>query len=211
MFNRFILLGELSEISILLFSTHLRVRLSINVNNQTITIQQTINHRWNKKQYDELCDMIHLFRPKIDGYVLKNGVEKIYTIKSNSNPSKLLISGNVNEWRGNIYFNGQYIRFEPNGHDFLSIEIDGQWIDNNRLLNVLNDSPVVFHFRESTNMANDGVYRINFTYNSGYNVCDNIVSTNKDGLIIESCKYISPPMEKEKIDKLMLEYEIIKD
>lgn len=211
MFNRFILLGELSEISILLFSTHLRVRLSINVNNQTITIQQTINHRWNKKQYDELCDMIHLFRPKIDGYVLKNGVEKIYTIKSNSNPSKLLISGNVNEWRGNIYFNGQYIRFEPNGHDFLSIEIDGQWIDNNRLLNVLNDSPVVFHFRENTNMANDGVYRINFTYNSGYNVCDNIVSTNKDGLIIESCKYISPPMEKEKIDKLMLEYEIIKD
>lgn len=211
MLNRFMLLGELSEISILLFPTHLRVRLSINVNNQTITIQQTINHRWNKKQYDELCDMIHLFRPKINGYVLKNGVEKIYTIKSNSDPSRLLISGNVNEWRNNIYFNGQYIRFEPNGHDFLSIEIDGQWIDNNRLLNVLNDSPVVFHFRENTNMANDGVYRINFTYNSGYNVCDNIVSTDKDGLIIESCKYISPPMEKEKIDKLMLEYEIIKD
>lgn len=211
MLNRFMLLGELSEISILLFPTHLRVRLSINVNNQTITIQQTINRRWNKKQYDELCNMIHLFRPKINGYVLKNGVEKIYTIKSNSNPSRLLISGNVNEWRNNIYFNGQYIRFEPNGHDFLSIEIDGQWIDNNRLLNVLNDSPVVFHFRENTNMANDGIYRINFTYNSGYNVCDDVVSTNKDGLIIESCKYISPPMEKEKIDKLMLEYEIIKD
>lgn len=211
MLNRFMLLGELSEISILLFPTHLRVRLSINVNNQTITIQQTINRRWNKKQYDELCDMIHLFRPRIDGHVLKNGVEKIYTIKSNSNPSRLLISGNVNEWRDNIYFNGQYIRFEPNGHDFLSIEIDGQWIDNNRLLNVLNDSPVVFHFRDVTNMINDGIYRINFTYNAGYNVCDNIVSTNQDGLIIQSCKYISPPMEKEKIDKLMLEYEIIKD
>lgn len=211
MLNRFMLLGELSEISILLFPTHLRVRLSINVNNQTITIQQTINRRWNKKQYDELCDMIHLFRPRIDGYVLKNGVEKIYTIKSNSNPSRLLISGNVNEWRDNIYFNGQYIRFEPNGHDFLSIEIDGQWIDNNRLLNVLNDSPVVFHFRDVTNMINDGIYRINFTYNAGYNVCDNIVSINQDGLIIQSCKYISPPMEKEKIDKLMLEYEIIKD
>lgn len=211
MLNRFMLLGELSEISILLFPTHLRVRLSINVNNQTITIQQTINRRWNKKQYDELCDMIHLFRPRIDGYVLKNGVEKIYTIKSNSNPSRLLISGNVNEYKNNIYFNGQYIRFEPNGHDFLSIEIDGQWIDNNRLLNVLNDSPVVFHFRDVANMINDGIYRINFTYNAGYNVCNNIVSTNQDGLIIQSCKYISPPMEKEKIDKLMLEYEIIKD
>lgn len=211
MLNRFMLLGELSEISILLFPTHLRVRLSINVNNQTITIQQTINRRWNKKQYDELCDMINLFRPRIDGYVLKNGVEKIYTIKSNSNPSRLLISGNVNEYKNNVYFNGQYIRFEPNGHDFLSIEIDGQWIDNNRLLNVLNDSPIVFHFRESTNMINDGIYRINFTYNAGYNVCDNIVSINQDGLIIQSCKYISPPMEKEKIDKLMLEYEIIKD
>lgn len=211
MLNRFMLLGELSEILILLFPTHLRVWLSININNQTITIQQTINRRWNKKQYDELCDMIHLFRPRIDGYVLKNGVEKIYTIKSNSNPSRLLISGNVNEWRENIYFNGQYIRFEPNGHDFLSIEIDGQWIENNRLLNVLNDSPVVFHFPDVRNMINDGIYRINFTYNAGYNVCDNIVSTNKDGLIIQSCKYISPPMEKEKIDKLMLEYEIIKD
>lgn len=209
--NKFLICGILSEISIGLYATHIRVKLSIVVHQQTITIQQTANRRWNEKQYNELCNMVHLFQPRIDGYVLKNGVEKIYKMKQSQSPSRLLVSGNINEWQNNIYFNGQYIRFEPNGDDFISIEIDGQWVDNGIFLNVLNDSPVVFHFADVGNMANDGIYKLKLTHNSGYSVCENIVSTNPDGLFIQSCNRISAPLPQEKINKLMLEYDIIKD
>lgn len=209
--NKFLICGILSEISIGLYATHIRVKLSVVVHQQTITIQQTVNRRWDEKQYNELCDMIHLFKPRIDGHVMKNGVEKIYMIKQDKSPSRLLISGNCNEWHENIYFNGQYIRLEPNGEDFVSIEIDGQWVDNGVFLNVLNDSPVVFHFVNVNNEINDGIYRLNLSYNSGYSVCENVVFTNSDGLFIQSCNRISDQLSQDKINKLMLEYDIIKD
>lgn len=207
--NCFIAIGGLNEISIQLYATHAKIRLSLDVNNQTITIQQTISRKWAKQQYNELCSLIPQLSPKTKGIVSKNGKEQIYTMQPSNQPTRLMISGNINEWHSNIYFNGQYMRIvDANMADNISIEVDGQWVNNNRLINICGDWAREFHISAPPGYE-QRLYRLKLIYNAGYSVQNGVVNISSYGLSISSYKPLYEYIDDELMKKILLELEIM--
>ena len=206
--NRFIAVGDLHELAIQFYRTHAKIRLSLIVNNQAITIQQTISRKWASDQYDALCQLIPYLHPKIKGIVSKNGKEPIYTMPQSVQPTRLMVSGNINEWHGNIYFNGQYMRVVANMADNISIEVDGQWVDNRQLINVCGDWPREFHIPAPSGYE-QRVYRLRLIYSGGYQVHDGVVDISPYGLKVVNCQPLDEYIDDEQIKKIMLELEIM--
>ena len=123
--NRFVCIGSLLEYAIQYYATHAKIRMALDVNGQTITIQQTISRKWAHDQLAALDNTIPYLHPRIKGMVTKNGKEPVYTMLPSVQPTRLMVSGNINEWHGNIYFNGQYMRIVANMADSINIAHDG--------------------------------------------------------------------------------------
>ena len=172
--NRFVCVGTLLECAIQYYATHAKIRMALDVNGQTITIQQTISRKWASDQLTALDRTIPYLHPRIKGMVTKNGKEPVYTMQPSSQPTRLIASGNINEWHGNIYFNGQYINLYTNMADSISIEVDGQWVDKDRLINVCGDWPREFHIPAPSGYERR-VYRLNLIYSGGYIAHDGVV------------------------------------
>ena len=64
--------------------------------------------------------------------------------------------------------------------DMLSIELDGQWINNYQLLNVLYSSPRIFNITPPNIWQDDCLYHLKLRYNAGYNIIDDIVQSHDD-------------------------------
>lgn len=209
MVNKFLCIGNLHECAISFYATHVKIRLSLDINNQSITFSQTVSHKWQKDRCDELCRMIPLLHPRIDGMVTKNGKEQIYTMRQADKPTKLLISGNINEWHDNIYFNSQYMRIvDANAVDNISIEVSGQWADKNRFINICGDWPREFHLPAQSGYENR-LYKLNLLYNAGYIVHDGIVDISDYGLHIASYEPLDEYIDNEQMKKILLELEIM--
>lgn len=208
MVNKFLCIGSLHECAIHFYATHVKIRLSLDVNNQSITIQQTISRKWAKQQYDAICRIIPYLYPKIKGIVAKNGREPIYTMQPSNHPTRLVVSGNINEWHGNIYFNGQYVDLCANMADSISIEVDGQWADKDRLINVCGDWPREFHLSAPSGYERR-VYRLRLIYNGGYMVHDGVVDISDYGLQVVYCKPLDEYIDDEQMKKILLELEIM--
>lgn len=206
--NRFVCIGTLLECAIQYYATHAKIRMALDVNGQTITIQQTISRKWSPDQLAALDRTIPYLHPQIKGMVTKNGKESIYTMSPSVQPTRLMVSGNINEWHGNIYFNGQYMRIVANMTDSISIEVDGQWVDNDRLINVCGGWPREFHI-PSPSGYKQRVYRLNLSYNAGYTVRDDVVVDRPYGLSILSCKPLDEYIDDEQMKKILLELEIM--
>ena len=206
--NRFLCVGQLSELRIDLYQTHMKARFSIITNNQCLTMSQTISRKWNEAQIKQWLDMMPYIHPRIDGYVyVKN--QCYYTMKKSDTPTRLLVSGNINEWKKSLYFNVQYCRIaDDNAADSMSIEMDGQWVDSSRFLNICGDSPRVFSIQRPDG-CDDRICRLRLNYDAGYSIEQNRVITHESGLSIVDCKGTDVAMSQEEIDKWMLEYEII--
>lgn len=208
MVNKFLAIGSLHEIAIHFYATHAKIRMALDVNGQTITIQQTISRKWSPSQLAALDRTIPYLHPQIKGIVTKNGKEPIYTMQPSSHPTRLIVSGNINEWHGNIYFNGQYIDLCTNMADSISIEVDGQWVDKDRLINVCGDWPREFHIPALSGYE-QRVYRLNLAYNTGYTVRDEVVVNQPYGLSILSCQPLDEYIDNEQMKKILLELEIM--
>lgn len=209
MVNKFLCVGNLHECAISFYPTHVKIRLSLDINNQSITFSQTISHKWQKDRCDEICRMIPYLHPRIDGMITKNGKEQIYTMRQDDKPTKLLISGNINEWRGNIYFNSQYMRIvDANAADNINIEVSGQWADKNRFINICGDWPRGFHIN-APNGCEKRIYMLNLIYSGGYMVHDGVVDISPYGLQIVDFKPLDKYISDEQMDKILLELEIM--
>lgn len=209
MVNKFLCVGNLHECIISFYATHVKIRLSLDINNQSITFSQTISHKWQKDRCDEICRMIPYLHPRIDGMITKNGKEQIYTMRQDDKPTKLLISGNINEWRGNIYFNSQYMRIvDANAADNINIEVSGQWADKNRFINICGDWPREFHIN-APNGCEKRIYMLNLIYSGGYMVHDGVVDISPYGLQIVDFKPLDKYISDEQMDKILLELEIM--
>lgn len=209
MINKFLCVGSLHECIISFYPTHVKIRLSLDINNQSTTFSQTISHKWQKDSCDELCRMIPYLHPRIDGVVTKNDKEQIYTMRQADKPTKLLIIGNINEWHGNIYFNSQYMRIaDANVADNISIEASGQWADKNRFINICGDWPREFHLQAPSDYK-QRLYKLNLMYNAGYIVHDSIVDISDYGLHIASYEPLDEYIDDEQMKKILLELEIM--
>ena len=207
--NRFLLVGSLLECAIQYYATHAKIRMALDVNGQTITIQQTISRKWAKEQYAALGDLIPYLHPKIKGTVTKNGIEPIYTMEPSDSITQLMISGNINEWKGGIYFNAQAIRVvDANAAHGLSIEVDGQWVDNDRLVNIVGDWPREFHIPTPSGYE-QRLYRLRLAYNAGYVKHDGVVDAAPYGLSILNCQPLDEYIDDEQMKKILLELEIM--
>ena len=206
--NRFVCIGTLTECAIQYYATHAKIRMALDVSGQTITIQQTISRKWASEQLTALDRTIPYLHPRIKGMVTKNGKEPIYTIPPSVQPTRLMVSGNINEWHGNIYFNGQYMRIVANMADSISIEIDGQWADNWRLINVCGDWPREFHIPVQSS-CEQRVYRLNLVYSGGYIAHDGVVDIVDYGLQVADCQPLDEYIDDEQMKKILLELEIM--
>ena len=206
--NRFVCIGTLLECSIQYYATHAKIRIALDVNGQTITIQQTISRKWSPDQLTGLDRTIPYLRPQIKGVVTKNGKEPIYTMQPSVQPTRLMVSGNINEWHGNIYFNGQYMRIVANVADNISIEVDGQWADSGRLINVCGDWPREFHMPAPSGYE-QRVYRLNLIYSGGYIAHDGVVDIADYGLQMVDCQPLNEYIDDEQMKKILLELEIM--
>lgn len=206
--NTFLAVGQLNEAVIHFYSTHAKIRLTLDVSDKIIQIHQTISRKWAKQQYDDLCAMIPYLHPQIKGMVTKNGKEPIYTMSPSVQPTRLMVSGNINEWHDNIYFNGQYMRIVTNMADSISIELDGQWVDKDRLINVCGDWPREFHIPAPSSYE-QRVYRLNLIYSGGYISHDDVVDITDYGLQIVDCKSLNEYIDDEQMKKILLEIEIM--
>ena len=207
--NRFLLVGSLLECAIQYYATHAKIRMALDVNGQTITIQQTISRKWAADQLAALDRTIPYLHPKIKGTVTKNGIEPIYTMEPSDSITQLMISGNINEWKGSIYFNAQAIRaVDANAAHSLSIEVDGQWVDNGRLVNIVGDWPREFHLPAPSGYE-QRIYRFNLIYSGGYQVQNGVVDISPYGLQVADCKPLNEYIDDEQMKKIMLELEIM--
>lgn len=210
MVNRFFAVGQLSECIIQFYRTHIKVRLSLEVNHQVITMQQTISRKWNAEQYQALCKAIHYLHPQIGGIVTKGEHDRIYTMPPVDQPTRLMVSGNINEWHGRVYFNAQYIRIEPRAPDSMTIELDGQWVDGKRLVNVVGDWPREFHL-DAPDSYERRVYRLRLGYSAGYVEQGGMVVDVPYGLQMLSCQPLDEYIDDEQMKKILLELEIMED
>lgn len=180
----------------------------MDVNHQTIQFTQTVSRRWASKQYAAMSAMIPHLHPRVDGAVLKNGIERVYTMSANCDNTqftRLVVTGNINEWKSNIYYNAQFVDFSINNIDIIGIEVEGQWIDNGRFLNICADSPRIFNLPKQ----GQGLCRLRLSYDGGYTVGGDAVSAHDNGLIVQQCQELGSAMSKEEIDKAMLEWSIM--
>lgn len=208
MVNRYLCVGALSECAIQFYRTHIKVRLSLEVNHQVITMQQTISRKWNAEQYQALCEAIPYFHPQIEGIVTKGEHDRICTMPPADSPTRLMVSGNINEWHGWIYFNAQCIRIEPRAPDSMVIELDGQWVDGHRLVNVVGDWPREFHLDAPAGYERRA-YRLRLGYSAGYAEQDGIVVDAPYGLQMLSCQPLNEYIDDEQMKKILLELEIM--
>lgn len=186
----------------------MKIKFSVIANNQCLTMSQTLSRKWNEPQIKSWLAMAQYIHPRIDSYIyVKN--EHYYTMKKSDIPTRLLVSGNINEWKKSLYYNVQYCRIvEDNTPDSMNIEMDGQWIDSSRFLNICGDSPRVFNIKRPDGC--DGcICRLQLEYDAGYSIEQNRVMTHPSGLRVVDCKRTDTAMSQEEIDKWMLEYEII--
>lgn len=210
--NRFIMCGELQEARIDLFRTHMKIKFSISVNHQVITVSQTISRKWAKDKYEEVMAAMSQIHPRIDGVVYADGLGEYYTLKKTNIPSRLLISGNIMPWRGFIYYNMMFFRLVTNKKDSLSIELEGQWINNHQFLNVLYSSPRIFNITPPNIWQDDCLYHLKLGYNAGYNIVDGIVQSNDNSeLSILSYDKLDKYIDDELKKKLLLEWDIISE
>jgi hypothetical protein len=212
MTNKFLCVGTIQEFVCHFFPTHVKIKFTMEINNQTITCSQIINRKYNKVAYDYLCYIIPTIHTRISSFVRVNN-EKYYEITRSDKPTRILSSGHINEYKGQIYFNSQYIsiNFGTNIKDDISIEVEGVWVDKNRFLNTTNNSPKIFHIDKPQNITVGCLYACCLGFNAGYKIDEDIVTEQDTELYIKGIKPMNKIMEQEEIDKWLLEHEIIND
>ena len=96
-------------------------------------------------------------------------------------------------------------------NDAMSIELEGQWMDGNNFLNVVDDSPRVFEINKPKQCKIGQIYKLNITFNQGYMIQDGVVKSLEkcDKFTVNCIEKRDKAISKEQQDKLMLEQEII--
>lgn len=208
--NRFMICGELQEVMINIFRTHIKIKLSVSANHQFFTVSQTIYNKWSKTKCDEILAIAPKLRPKFDGMVYAEGRE-YYRINKSDKPSRLFISGNITPWGNNIYYNMAFFRLSNDNNDTMSIELEGQWMDGKNFLNVVDDSPRVFEINKPKQCKIGQIYKLNIAFNQWYMIQDGVVKPLEkcDKFTVNYIEKCDKTISKEQQDKLMLEQEIM--
>lgn len=210
--NKFTLIGYLSEIRVDLFRSHIKAKLSIDLQGHNITCYATISRRFNKEWHHEFEFLLSRLVPKQDGWVYING-EQYYKMDSCAQPSCLFLSGNISSSGDMIFFNFEYCKIlDEQLAPYVSIEIEGQFVDKDRFLNIISDSPRIFNLNRSNRAIDGKIYKAWLSYNSSYRIQDNIVYPVKvDRLTLAKIESTDKQITDEQLQDYLLEWKIIND
>lgn len=210
--NRFTLIGYLSEIRVDLFRSHIKAKLSIDLQGYNITCYATISRRFNKEWYHEFESLLSRLVPNQDGWVCING-EQYYKINPCTQPSCLFLSGNISSSSDMIFFNFEYCKIlDEQLAPSISIEIEGQFVDKDKFLNIISDSPRIFNLKRPKRAIDGKIYKAWMQYNPSYRVQDDtIYPVDINKLTLARIEQTNKQIPDEQIQDYMLEWKIIND
>ena len=210
--NKFTLIGYLSEIRVDLFRSHIKAKLSIDLQDHNITCYATISRRFNKEWYHEFESLLSRLVPKQDGWVYVNG-KQYYKMDSCTQPSCLFLSGNISSSGDMIFFNFEYCKIlDEQLSPSMSIEIEGQFIGKDRFLNIISDSPRIFNVKRPNRAIDGKIYKVWVRYNPPYKVQDGtIYPVNVDRLTCVKIAQTNKQISDEQLRDYILEWKIIND
>ena len=208
--NKFTLIGYLSEIRVDLFRSHIKAKLSIDLQGHNITCYATISRRFNKEWHHEFETLLSRLVPKQDGWVYVNG-EQYYKMDSYTQPSCLFLSGNISSSGNMIFFNFEYCKIlDEKLSPYVSIEIEGQFVDKDRFLNIISDSPRIFNLKCPSRVIDGKIYKAWLRYNPSYRVQDDtIYPVEVDRLTLAKIESTNKQITDEQLQDYILEWKII--
>ena len=210
--NKFTLIGYLSEIRVDLFRSHIKAKLSIDLQDNNITCYATISRRFNKEWHREFEALLSRLVPKQDGWVYVNG-EQYYKMDSCAQPSCLFLSGNISSSVDMIFFNFEYCKIlDEQLAPYVSIEIEGQFVDKDRFLNIISDSPRIFNLKRPNRAIDGKIYKAWIQYNPSYRVKDDtIYPVDINKLTLTRIEKTDKQIADEQLQDYLLEWKIIND
>ena len=210
--NKFTLIGYLSEIRVDLFRSHIKAKLSIDLQGYNITCYATISRRFNKEWHHEFESLLSRLVPKQDGWVYVNG-EQYYKMDSCTQPSCLFLSGNISSSGGIIFFNFEYCKIlDEQLAPSVSIEIEGQFVDKDKFLNIISDSPRIFNLKRHNQAIDGKIYKVWLRYNPSYRIQDDIIyPVDIDKLTLVKIEQTNKQIPDGQLQNYMLEWKIIND
>ena len=208
--NKFTLIGYLSEIRVDLFRSHIKVKLAIDLHSHIVTCYATISRRFNKEWHHEFEAMLSRLVPKQDGWVYVNG-EQYYKMDSGTQPSCLFLSGNISSSGDMIFFNFEYCKIlDEQLAPYVLIEIEGQFVDKDKFLNIISDSPRIFNIKCPSRVIDGKIYKAWLQYNSSYRVQDDtIYPVDINKLTLARIEQTDKQITDEQLQDYLLEWKII--
>lgn len=210
--NRFTLIGYLSEIRVDLFRSHIKAKLSIDLQGYNITCYTTISKRFNNEWYKEFESLLSRLIPKQDGWVYVNN-KQYYTINSCTQPSCIFLSGNISSSSDMIFFNFEYCKIlDEQLSPYISIEIEGQFVGKDKFLNIISDSPRIFNLKRPNQAIDGKIYKTWLRYNPSYRIQDDtIYPVDISKLTLKKIEQTNKQIPDEQLQDYMLEWKIIND
>lgn len=210
--NRFTLIGYLSEIRVDLFRSHIKAKLSIDLQGYNITCYTTISKRFNNEWYKEFESLLSRLIPKQDGWVYVNN-KQYYTINSCTQPSCIFLSGNISSSSDMIFFNFEYCKIlDEKLSPYISIEIEGQFVGKDKFLNIISDSPRIFNLKRPNQAIDGKIYKAWLRYNPSYRIQgDTIYPVDINKLALKRIEPTDKQITDEQLQDYLLEWKIINE
>lgn len=208
------MIGSLSEARIDLFRSHVKLKLAIDINGYIVTVYSTISKRFNKDKYESIIHLIPQLKPKSGGWVYTNGEDKYYQIAQSPDFNKLFISGNIVPLNGIMLFNSEYVKIaDSNSRCGIKVNLEGQFVDNNKLVNIVYDSPRLFEINPNCQVRFDKIYQLELKYRPEYNIKNRIVtqSCGSNQFLCYNIKETNKSIPSDQMNEYMVEWDIIND
>lgn len=208
--NKFTLIGHLSEIRVDLFRSHIKAKLAIDLHSYIVTCYATISRRFNNEWYQEFESLLSRLEPQRDGWVYVNG-EQYYKIGASTQPSCLFLSGNISSSGDMMFLNFEYCQIvDKQPQPSMSIEMEGQFVDKDKFLNIISDSPRIFNIKRPKQANENKIYKIWIRYNPSYTIQDDIVyPVEVDRLTLAKIEPTDKQIADEQLQDYLLEWKII--
>lgn len=208
--NKFTLIGYLSEIRVDLFRSHIKAKLAIDLHSHIVTCYATISRRFNNEWYKEFESLLSRLVPKQDGWAYVNG-EQYYKIGALTQPSCLFLSGNISSSGDMMFLNFEYCQIvDKQSQPSMSIEIEGQFVDKDKFLNVISDSPRIFNLKRPNQDIDGKIYKACLQYNPSYRIQDDtIYPVDISKLTLKRIEQTNKQITDEQLKDYLLEWKII--
>lgn len=212
--NKFYAIGNLSEAYIDLYPSHINVKFALQVKGYVMTFYSRVSKRYNLDMYKTVMQMIDRLYPTSRGYVNLNG-EHYFTMEPQKSSTRLFLSGNISQSRDMIFFNFEYCQIDKDyPEDYFSILLEGYPLGDDRILNVISDSPRIFNITSDIvlpSKQNQSVmYSIDYIMNWG--IVDGMICTMqepKPRLFVCTWRQMDKQIEDDQLTNYLLEWRIL--